>query len=51
MWPGESGYCGRNYQPEPRANLLSRAQILQQAVAAPVAQVNPLPQGVLALLR
>jgi len=30
---------------------LSRAQILQQAGAAMVAQANPLPQGVLALLR
>jgi flagellin len=30
---------------------LSRAQILQQAGAAMVAQANQLPQGVLALLR
>jgi len=30
---------------------VSRAQILQQAGIAMVAQANPLPQGVLALLR
>jgi len=30
---------------------LSRAQILQQAGTAMVAHANPLPQGVLALLR
>jgi len=30
---------------------LSRSQVLQQAGTAMVAQANPLPQGVLALLR
>jgi len=47
--PLAAGFTDADFAFDPAA--LSRSQILQKAGSAQVAQANPLPQGVLALLR